>query len=368
MTTAPPTTPPAFVIDADYVDRVYHELGAMSVELDDDPLEFGPRRLSEKLAKVRGMLDRCERVFIQVSYDLHRFRRQHRIENTTLELEIRRMMAVDPETRAGRAVKDRVAIAKTKLLTEVSSLDNLESGILEFEGTLVVIKAKRADLKDTSGRLRDQIRLCRDEIEHMSARWGTRRPGAPALTPGLAPNGVDAVDALLAPAHHAIASAQADGTWVEPDEFVQRPDLDVDNDDVLDGFLLDDDADDEDNIGGLLGLAASVLAGDDDDDDDDEPEPVADVEPEPVAEPDVEPEPEPVAVVAKAAPAEEPTQEPAPAPIPLVPGVADGLEFSANPEEVDAFLDSPDDDDGRPGLFYNADDDDDDLDDILANF
>ena len=46
--------------------------------------------------------------------------------------------------------------------------------------------------------------------------------------------GGGAVDALLAPAHNAIASARADGTWVEPEPFVMRPPPEDIDDDILD--------------------------------------------------------------------------------------------------------------------------------------
>jgi len=178
-------------------DAIYDELGTLSVALDADPLSFGPKRLNGKISEVRKALDRCERIFLDVAQNLHRIRRQRRRAETALELAKKDLLANSVEVRAGRSVADRDAIATGKLQKEVEALHRHELMEQDFEAVLVVVKAKRADLRDTAGRLRDQIRLCQEEIG-LGSSWGSRVPGAAPLPPNPLGAPPDALDAMLA--------------------------------------------------------------------------------------------------------------------------------------------------------------------------
>jgi hypothetical protein len=52
---------------------------------------------------------------------------------------------------------------------------NLSMGIQDLDSVLSVIRVKRTDLKDIQGRLRDQFKICQEEIG-LGARWGSRLP------------------------------------------------------------------------------------------------------------------------------------------------------------------------------------------------
>ena len=181
---APEAPPPKRLeLDPASVVSVYEELGKLEVHLDSDPLIYGPKRLNNKVAEGRAMLGRCETLFLQVSQDRHRFSRAHRLESVALDLAKKRLYDKDPEVRAGRSVSDRDAIATGKLSTQVLEANRLELAVQDLDALIVVIKAKRADLRDAEGRLRDQIRLCSEEIG-LGGRWGSQMPGAPELEPG----------------------------------------------------------------------------------------------------------------------------------------------------------------------------------------
>jgi hypothetical protein len=173
-------------IDPEWIDGVYENLGKLELALDPDPLIYGPKRLNAKVAEARNMLRNCEAVFLQVSHDLHRYSRALRVAQAKLKLAKDYLFANDPETRAGRNVADREAIAVMKLQDRVKEVHRLEIGTEDLKAMLTVIKAKRADLRDTQGRLRDQIRLCQEEIG-LGGRWGSRRPNAPEIDADLAP-------------------------------------------------------------------------------------------------------------------------------------------------------------------------------------
>ena len=205
-------------------DVVYDELGDLHASLDADPLAFGPKRLNGKVAKVRGMLDRCERIFLDVAQRLHQAKREMRLESTAMTLAKMNLFANDPETRAGRSVGDREAIATGKLKVEVVQVNHLELMVQDLEAVLMVVKAKRSDLRDTQGRLRDQIRLCQEEIG-LGNHWGSKSPkGKPG--PDLTPSPVDGttdIDDLLGGVDGEIHLGTQDGDWQDPDEFQFEP-------------------------------------------------------------------------------------------------------------------------------------------------
>lgn len=160
-------------ITPEVVESVFVRLGAMEVILDADPLEYGPRRLNLKIAEARGHLSRTERMYLQVSQWLQQYRKANRGLQADFDLQMQDLLANDPEVRAGRNVKDRDAVATMKLRTEKEELAAQEIALQDLEAVMTVIKAKRADLKDTQARLRDQIRLCGEEIG-LGGRWGSR--------------------------------------------------------------------------------------------------------------------------------------------------------------------------------------------------
>lgn len=207
-------------IDAD---RMFNELGDLRVELDDDPLVFGPKRLNAKTAQVRRMLDRCETLFLDVSRKLQAVRRAMRVAETDFDLAKKDLFANDPETRAGRSVSDREAIAAGKLESEIRSIHELNLAAEDLDAVLVVIKAKRVDLKDTEGRLRDQIRLCSEEIG-LGGRWGSKVPNAPDLQgrPALkTASGVDVDDVtnLIQGLEGEIQLSRENGSWDDPKDL-----------------------------------------------------------------------------------------------------------------------------------------------------
>lgn len=167
-------------ISDDVVDSVFSLLSKMEVELDADPLQFGPKRLNSKVAQARGMLTECEGLFLKISQWLQKYRAALRTLETVFDLDMKHLFANDPEVRAGRNVADRDALATMKLRAQASEVAVVQQTREDLEAMLTVIKAKRADLKDVQGRLRDQMKLCNEEIT-LGARWGSKpRPGMTA--------------------------------------------------------------------------------------------------------------------------------------------------------------------------------------------
>jgi hypothetical protein len=161
--------------DEPRIKAIFSELEGMEVMLDPDPLVFGPKRMNGKIAEARTMLSRCERIFLQVSQDLSFYKKKYRGTHLDFELQKKDLFANDPDVRAGRNVADREALATMKLRTEREGLILMEVGIQDLEMILTVVKAKRADLRDIQGRLKDQMRLCEQEMS-LGQKWGSRLP------------------------------------------------------------------------------------------------------------------------------------------------------------------------------------------------
>jgi len=171
----PPPVGPDPAVAPERIDSLYEALKAMQVDLDADPLELGPKRLNEKIAACRGMLSRCEKIFLDVSQSLHYYKRELRRTTADFKLAIRELLTNDPEVRAGRNVTDREAIATTKLRNEAEEIDRLTSCVEELETVQMVIRTKRTDLKDIQGRLRDQLKVCQEELG-LGGHWGRSMP------------------------------------------------------------------------------------------------------------------------------------------------------------------------------------------------
>lgn len=174
------TLPP---LDPRVADDIFTELIDLEVGLDADPLVYGPKRLNGKIALARKQTARCERIFLDVSQRLSHYKRSFRAAELMLDLEKKNLLANDPEVRAGRAVAERDAIASGKLKAEVTAVYNATHAVADLEAVLAVVKAKRSDLRDIQGRLRDQIRLCQEEIS-LGSRWGSKSPRGTELEPG----------------------------------------------------------------------------------------------------------------------------------------------------------------------------------------
>lgn len=149
----------------DAIDKIYKEIAQLNVSLDLDPMEFTPARLQEKIAQVRSMQSQTERWFVQASSEAQKLRREKHKMDALIKIATADLMIRDPDVRMGRSVREREMLAQDKLQSEVQASENLTADIQEVESLLIVIKAKRSDLKDISRAVREQVRLCKDEMD-----------------------------------------------------------------------------------------------------------------------------------------------------------------------------------------------------------
>ena len=214
-TVADPRNP---TVDLDRISEVYAELKTMSIQLDPNPIDLGPRRFNNRIAQVRAMLTRVDQVFLQLSEDLHYYKRKINAKKTMYELEKRDLMVNDPKCRVGRHQGEREALADVQLRPQIEELRDLELASVDLETLITVVHAKRTDLKDIQSRMRDQMRLIEHDIG-MGARWGDRAPGQNVSTDA------DGLDALISDVDSRLG-------WKSDDERQAPEPVELDEDEV----------------------------------------------------------------------------------------------------------------------------------------
>jgi hypothetical protein len=110
---------------------------------------------------------------MEVSQNLHKYKRDLLVSETQYNLEQTQLMATDPHVRSGRSQQEREALASTQLVHIQSNINNGKLAVHDLEDVLKVIKAKRTDLKDLQGRIRDQLKLCQEQVS-LGQRWGMK--------------------------------------------------------------------------------------------------------------------------------------------------------------------------------------------------
>jgi hypothetical protein len=198
---------------------VFDALSKMDVDLDSDPMMYGPKRMIAKVALCRDHLSRCQQIFLQVSDDLHRLNRAHRKAKLDFDLQMQDLLANDPDVRAGKNVRDREAVATMKLRTDREQIAIIDSSIQDLDAVMTVVKAKREDLKDIQGRIRDQVKLCQEEIG-LGGKWGSAPPPG-ARTPNL--DAAPKVDkAALATLNEVVGGLDGESSVSDLESFVLK--------------------------------------------------------------------------------------------------------------------------------------------------
>jgi hypothetical protein len=144
---------------------LYDELLGMEVQLDDDPLEFGPNRINAQISRTRNYRTRCQQLLLRLSRDLHLVKRELQVENTRFMMERSYILANDQNVRKkGSSIADREAMVLQALSALVTRVDELKLLVTDLESVHLVISKKVDDLKDIQARLNSQIKVCEMDL------------------------------------------------------------------------------------------------------------------------------------------------------------------------------------------------------------
>lgn len=189
------------LVDPKYMKRLFTDLENMIVDLDPDPLEFGPSRLTKKVQECRAFLNTVEREALAASRDLHAIKENYRALSKLYKLEEDKLLTNDPEVRAGRSIEDRRSVARMKLPEMVAELTWMEQGIEDLETALGWLKYKQSGLRNTQSQLKEQRNLCNEEIG-LGRTWRNKNLPSTPLQPGQGRSAVndsmDETDRILA--------------------------------------------------------------------------------------------------------------------------------------------------------------------------
>lgn len=228
--TATPEKNPYF--DIAVVEHLFSLLAQMEIELDDDPLLYGPKRLNQKIAEAQKLRMACANLDMKVSRFLSRLSRQ--LHATELEFDIRKreLMAADPEVRAQRNLSMQESTAIMKLVDDFRDLFYLQEAVREMNDVLKVIKFRHSVITDAQKRIKEQQRMCEREID-LGSYWGSRHPKAKKLKFAPISGGIDdlveeAEKEFLAAKHQREASSEDDDeaednpTQEDVDDFLEE--------------------------------------------------------------------------------------------------------------------------------------------------
>lgn len=163
------------LITDEWVNSLYERLTNMDVQLDPNPLEMGPGAINNKHSELRKAISNLEKISLEVLHNLHSFKRELTGQKLNYSLEQTRLMATDPQVKVGRSQAEREALASTKLTRHIIQINELELAVQDLEAADKVIKGKRNDLKNLQATLKDQYRVCQEQIA-LGGRWGRGAP------------------------------------------------------------------------------------------------------------------------------------------------------------------------------------------------
>jgi len=163
------------LITDEWVNSLYERLTNMDVQLDPNPLEMGPGAINNKHSELRKAISNLEKISLEVLHNLHSFKRELTTQKLNYSLEQTRLMATDPQVKVGRSQAEREALASTKLTRHIIQINELELAVQDLEAADKVIKGKRNDLKNLQATLKDQYRVCQEQIA-LGGRWGRGAP------------------------------------------------------------------------------------------------------------------------------------------------------------------------------------------------
>jgi len=159
------------LITDEWISSLYTRLSAMDIQLDPNPLELGPSVLNAKHSELRTALSNLEAVSLEIMHNLHMYTRELTNQKLNYSLEQTRLMASDPQVKVGRSQAEREALAATKLTKHIIQINELQLAVQDLESADKVVKGKRNDLKNLQATLKDQFRLCQEQIA-LGGRWG----------------------------------------------------------------------------------------------------------------------------------------------------------------------------------------------------
>lgn len=256
METETETTKPA--VDQDELINILDVLSTMIVELDEDPLEYDPKRLNAKIKDCRDHLDKVSTWALTSNKRVHLLKTRRLHAQKLYDIKEIKLFEDDPDIKMGKHMEERKRMARNRLPDLVEELAWLLHGVEDHKTLQDSLKLKRDDLKNTQGQIKEQIKLC-NECLGLGMKWGekARQPLAD-LTPGL---GQDHIQSSIQDARNLVFSPYSEqdranavqlGALPEVNNVIDETELQSKLEDLdsldLDALLSDSDTSDSDKV------------------------------------------------------------------------------------------------------------------------
>lgn len=160
-------------IPEERINVIFDRIGEMNIELDDDPIERGPKFLNNMVALCRNYTNEVQKFARECQMHIRQLEHELRVTKADYELQFNDLMAYDPEICALRthSKADREAVANTRLKEEQETINSLELALNDLGHVNTVITSKIHELRDVNRDIRLQMQLIQAEIKTGSF-WG----------------------------------------------------------------------------------------------------------------------------------------------------------------------------------------------------
>lgn len=141
------------------INEIYAEIGKLPIELAPDPTVLGPLYINGVISKCRNHLNRVSQILLRMSRERRGVKFSLAGEETLLAAEKDRLLAEDDDVRRAANIRDREAIANTKLRDRLNKIHHLKTELLDLETVERAVKLIHEELVRTSNEIKTQRSL-----------------------------------------------------------------------------------------------------------------------------------------------------------------------------------------------------------------
>lgn len=138
------------------IDSIYTEIKKLPIELEPDPTVLGAPYIIEVVSRCRNHLNRVSMILLDLSQSRRATKLRLAGEETILAAEKDRLLAEDEVVRRAANIRDREAIANTKLRDRLNEIHALKSELLDLETVEKAVKLIHDELVRTSNEIKTQ--------------------------------------------------------------------------------------------------------------------------------------------------------------------------------------------------------------------
>lgn len=194
------------VLSREKLEQILEEVSTYEVALEEDPTQvhLGTRYVQRVTAQCRGFLNRVTYYIQLCKRQEKNLRRDLKEAELDLEFKMKEKLADDQLVRKQPSIEDRKALASSMLKDEYQRLGTMQVDLLDLDETIKILRMKHQDLQRTSGDIKLQCTLIRDDIRdqlgggngYMKPQTGRDKSVPNGMAPPVSAEPVDPRDLL----------------------------------------------------------------------------------------------------------------------------------------------------------------------------